>query len=74
MKSRIILQGEEDSRLTTIVIDEMATRISQYFAGLLDNADTGIEVIAEWLEAANDFRIFPGFLVNGANMCRCKND
>ncbi|KAF6068862.1 hypothetical protein FOB64_003713 [Candida albicans] len=61
MKSRIILQGEEDSRLTTIVIDEMATRISQYFAGLLDNADTGIEVIAEWLEAANDFRIFPGF-------------
>ena len=58
MKSRIILQGEEDSRLTTIVIDEMATRISQYFAGLLDNADTGIEVIAEWLEAANDFRIF----------------
>lgn len=58
MKSRIILQGEEDSRLTTVVIDEIATRISQYFSGLLDNADSSIEVIAEWLEAANDFRIF----------------
>lgn len=57
LRDRIALQGTTN-RLTLRAIDECAKVMSELFSPLLENANSGIAAIIDWLVAANAFRIY----------------
>lgn len=57
LRNRIAIHGA-GNRMTLGGIDEVAKFMSKHFTPLLEDANLGIQTIIEWLEAANEFRIY----------------
>ncbi|EMG51116.1 hypothetical protein G210_5978 [Candida maltosa Xu316] len=56
LKSRIAIHG--DKRMSLNGIDRAATFIAKHFHPLLENATDATGIILEWMQAANDFRLY----------------
>lgn len=55
LKQKLYSHDSED-RLTLADLDDVTDLIKTNFISLVEAADTGIEAIVKWLEAANEFR------------------
>ena len=67
LRNRIAIHGA-GNRMTLGGIDEVAKFMSKHFTPLLEDANLGIQTIIEWLEAANEFRIYAWLPGNGICM------